>query len=173
MVAVVAGAGFWFLGPGKKAPAAQQTELPFTGLNHPQGIAVGADGTVYVADRESKRIVALAKGADTQKVLPFTDLAGPWGVAVDHANTVYVTDLDANKAWLAAVGWAADLVRWFQLLCLTGPLAGAEPKTLRWRLWHTPARVIRKSRRHVIRLLDGWPDTTEILAAYGRIAALG
>ena len=99
VVAVVAGAGFWFLGPGKKAPAAQQTELPFTGLNHPQGIAVGADGTVYVADRESKRIVALAKGADTQKVLPFTDLAGPWGVAVDHANTVYVTDLDANKVF--------------------------------------------------------------------------
>ncbi|NLA36335.1 MAG: IS1380 family transposase, partial [Actinobacteria bacterium] len=82
------------------------------------------------------------------------------------------TNLDANKAWLAAVGWAADLVRWFQLLCLTGPLAAAEPKTLRWRLWHTPARVIRKSRRHVIRLLDRWPDTTEILAAYQRIAAL-
>jgi hypothetical protein len=82
------------------------------------------------------------------------------------------TNLDANKAWLAAVGWAADLVRWFQLLCLTGPLAAAEPKTLRWRLWHTPARVIRKSRRHIIRLLNGWPDTTEILAAYGRITAL-
>lgn len=83
------------------------------------------------------------------------------------------TDLDANKAWLATVAMAADLVRWFQLLCVTGPLSFAEPKTLRWRLWHTPARVIRKSRRHVIRLLDGWPDTTDILAAYGRIAALG
>jgi hypothetical protein len=82
------------------------------------------------------------------------------------------TDLDANQAWLATVAMAADLVRWFQLLCLTGPLAAAEPKTLRWRLWHTPARVIRKARRHVIRLLDGWPDTTEILAAYQRIAAL-
>lgn len=83
------------------------------------------------------------------------------------------TDLDANRAWLATVAMAADLVRWFQLLCLTGPLAAAEPKTLRWRLWHTPARVIRHSRRHVIRLLDGWPDTNEILTAYGRIAALG
>jgi len=82
------------------------------------------------------------------------------------------TTSDANKAWLATVGWAADLVAWFQLLCLTGPLAGAEPKTLRWRLWHTPARVIRKSRRHVTRLLDGWPDTNTILTAYQRIAAL-
>src|SRR5690606_884792 len=78
------------------------------------------------------------------------------------------TDHDANKAWLATVAMAADLVAWFQLLCL----AAAEPKTLRWRLWHTPARVIRHSRRHVIRLIDGWPDTTEILAAYQRIAAL-
>jgi hypothetical protein len=82
------------------------------------------------------------------------------------------TDLDANRAWLATVAMAADLVAWFQLLCLTGPLAAAEPKTLRWRLWHTPARVIRHSRQHIIRLLDGWPDTNEILAIYRRIAAL-
>jgi hypothetical protein len=83
------------------------------------------------------------------------------------------TDLDANNAWLATVAMAAGLVRWFQLLCVTGSLAAAEPKTLRWRLWHTPARVIRHSRQHIIRLLDGWPDTNVILAAYKRIAALG
>ena len=41
-------------------------------------------------------------------------------------------DLDANRAWLAVVCFAGDLVRWFQLLCLNGPLARAEPKTLRW-----------------------------------------
>ena len=82
------------------------------------------------------------------------------------------TDLDANRAWLATVGFAADLVRWFQLLCVTGPLAVAEPKTLRWRLWHAPARVIRKGRGDVVRLLDGWPDTHTLLAAYHHIAAL-
>jgi Transposase DDE domain group 1 len=82
------------------------------------------------------------------------------------------TDLDANTSWLATVGWAADLVRWFQLLCLTGPLTAAEPKTLRWRLWHTPARVIRKGRGDIVRLLDGWPDTDTLLAAYHHIAAL-
>jgi hypothetical protein len=48
------------------------------------------------------------------------------------------TDLAANQAWMQTVAHAADLVRWFQLLCLTGPLAAAEPKTLRWRLWHAP-----------------------------------
>jgi hypothetical protein len=82
------------------------------------------------------------------------------------------TDLAANQAWMQTVSHAADLVRWFQLLCLTGPLAAAEPKTLRWRLWHAPARVVRKSRTDVIRLLDSWPDTNTLLRAYTRINAI-
>lgn len=81
-------------------------------------------------------------------------------------------DGDANRAWLAVVCFAADLVRWFQLLCVTGHLASAEPKTLRWRLWHAPARVVRHARRDIVRILDGWPDAQAIIAAYGRIAAL-
>jgi hypothetical protein len=82
------------------------------------------------------------------------------------------TSLDANRAWLAAVCFAGDLVRWFQLLCLTGQLARAEPKTLRWRLWHAPARLIRHARQDVVRILDGWPDAQAILAAHARITAL-
>jgi hypothetical protein len=82
------------------------------------------------------------------------------------------SDLDANRAWLAAVCFAADLVRWFQLLCLTGHLTRAEPKTLRWRLWHAPARLIRHARQDIVRILDGWPDAPAILAAHARIAAL-
>ena len=82
------------------------------------------------------------------------------------------TSLDANRAWLAAVCFAGDLVRWFQLLCLTGQLARAQPKTLRWRLWHAPARLIRRARQDVVRILDGWPDAQAILAAHARITAL-
>jgi hypothetical protein len=82
------------------------------------------------------------------------------------------TDLDANRAWLAVVCFAGDLVRWFQLLCLSGQLARAEPKTLRWRLWHAPARLIRHARRDIVRILDGWPDAPAIVAAHARIAAL-
>jgi hypothetical protein len=81
-------------------------------------------------------------------------------------------DLDANKAWMATVCFAADLVRWFQLLCLTDSLAAAEPKTLRWSLWHTPARIVRRARRYVVRLLDGWPTAEQLLDAYGRIALI-
>jgi hypothetical protein len=82
------------------------------------------------------------------------------------------TSLAANRAWLATVCFAADLVRWFQLLCVTGHLARAEPKTLRWRLWHAPARLIHHARRDVVRILDGWPDAAIILAAHAHIAAL-
>ena len=81
-------------------------------------------------------------------------------------------DLDANRAWLATVCFAADLVRWFQLLCLSGHLARAEPKTLRWRLWHAPARHLRHARQDIVRILDGWPDAPAIVAAHARIAAL-
>ncbi len=81
-------------------------------------------------------------------------------------------DLDANRAWMATVCFAADLVRWFQLLCLTGALGVAEPKALRWNLWHAPARIVRRARRDVVRILDGWPTTGELLGAYRRIALI-
>jgi hypothetical protein len=80
--------------------------------------------------------------------------------------------LEANQAWLSLVTMGSDLVRWFQLLCLDGYLAHAEPKTLRWRLLHTPARVIRKAGRDIVRILDDWPDAATLLAANRRIHAL-
>jgi len=82
------------------------------------------------------------------------------------------TSLQANRAWLAEVCMAADLVRWFQLLCVSGALADAEPKALRWRLWHAPARLVRSGRQRIVRILDGWPDAYELLRAYERIILL-
>ena len=42
------------------------------------------------------------------------------------------TSFEANANWMMAVTLSADLVRWFQLLCLDGPWVGARPKALRW-----------------------------------------
>jgi hypothetical protein len=81
-------------------------------------------------------------------------------------------DVDANRAWLAVACFADALVRWFQLLCLNGALAAAEPKTLRWGLWHAPARLVRHARRRIVRILDGWPTTEALLDAYRRIALI-
>ena len=81
-------------------------------------------------------------------------------------------DFAANQAWLAVVCFADALVRWFQLLCVTGPFAVAEPKTLRWQLWHTPARLVRHARQQIARILDGWPTADDLLDAYRRIALI-
>ena len=81
-------------------------------------------------------------------------------------------DLDANRARLAIVAFAADLVRWFQLEALDGPLANAEPNTLRWQLWHMPARVVRRARQQIVRLLDDWPTADALQRAYQRIALI-
>ena len=85
------------------------------------------------------------------------------------ANRFPFCDFDANSAWLAVVCMSDALVRWFQQLCLTGPLATAEPKTLRWAIWHTPARIIRRARQQIVRVLDDWPTTTVLLDAYRNI----
>jgi hypothetical protein len=82
------------------------------------------------------------------------------------------SDLDANRAWMQLVLTADSLVRWFQQLCCTGPNAKAEPKRLRWTMWHTPARIIRQAGREIVRIIDGWPTTNDLLDAYKRINAL-
>jgi hypothetical protein len=47
-----------------------------------------------------------------------------------------------NQAWCVAATIAADLLCWLRLLCLGPALADAEPKTLRYRLLHTAARIV-------------------------------
>ena len=46
-----------------------------------------------------------------------------------------------NQAWLQLAAIAADLIAWLQLLALDGDLAKAEPKLLRFRMLHVPARL--------------------------------
>ena len=70
------------------------------------------------------------------------------------------SDLEANRTWMATVMMAADLVRWFQLLCLDGTWAKAQPKALRWGLFHAPGRLVRTGRRHVVRILTAGPVPT-------------
>ena len=81
-------------------------------------------------------------------------------------------DLTANSAWLMVVALSADLVRWFQLLCLDGGLAKARPKALRWSFFHAPGRLVRTGRRHIVGVLDRWPSAEDIVGAHRRIALM-
>jgi hypothetical protein len=77
-----------------------------------------------------------------------------------------------NQVWLELVLTAQDLTGWAQALLLDGELAVAEPKALRYRLWHTAARVVRHARRRILRLQRSWPWAAELAAAFARLRAL-
>lgn len=81
-------------------------------------------------------------------------------------------DQQINTAWLTAVAIAADLIAWLRLFTLSGDLAKAEPKALRYRLLHVPARLTRSARRRHLRLPASWPWVTDLVAAFARIAAI-
>jgi hypothetical protein len=82
------------------------------------------------------------------------------------------SNLAANRSWLVLVALAADLVRWFQLLCLDGGLAKARPKALRWSFFHAPGRLVRTGRQLVVRVIDTWPTADGLVTAHERIAAI-
>ncbi len=78
---------------------------------------------------------------------------------------------EANATWMMTVTLAADLVRWFQLLC-DGTWRDARPKALRWGIFHAPGRLVHRARQTVVRIIDGWPTTDVLLDAYRRIALI-
>jgi DDE family transposase len=77
-----------------------------------------------------------------------------------------------NAAWLTVVMLAVDLITWAQRLLLDGDLAKAEPKTLRYRLLHTAARITRGQRRTRVRIQQSWPWAIDLAAAFARLHAL-
>ena len=81
-------------------------------------------------------------------------------------------DYGVNQAWLAAAMIAAILLAWFKLLALDGDLAKAEPKTLRYRVLHAAARLVRGGRRRRLKIQATWPWAAAITAAWQRIDAL-
>ena len=82
------------------------------------------------------------------------------------------TSIGINRAWCMAATIAIDLLAWLRLLCLDGPLAGAEPKTLRYRLLHTAARIVRGQRKRKIRIPETWPWAPQLGACFQAAFAL-
>jgi hypothetical protein len=77
-----------------------------------------------------------------------------------------------NEVWLQIVMLAHDLIVWTQALLLSGELANAEPKRLRYRLFHVAARLAFSGRRARLHLQTSWPWMTELLAAFQKLKAL-
>jgi len=81
-------------------------------------------------------------------------------------------DYQVNAAWLTAAMTGQILLAWLKLLTLDGDLARAEPKTLRYRLLHTAARLVRGGRKRRLKIQATWPWAEAITAAWQRIDAL-
>jgi len=77
-----------------------------------------------------------------------------------------------NEAWLIATSIAADLIAWLRLLALPEELRSCEPKALRYRFLHVPARLTHGARQRRLRFPTTWPWATDILAVFTAIRGL-
>jgi hypothetical protein len=74
-----------------------------------------------------------------------------------------------NTAWLQLVLVAHDLLAWTRLLVLDNDLAAAEPKRLRYCLFHTAGQIATTGRQRFCRLSSNWPWTRELVDAFARL----
>ena len=84
-------------------------------------------------------------------------------------------EFDINQTWLVLVTIAADLVAWTRLLALTGDaktLAACEPKALRYRFLHVPARLTHGGTPPTTADPESWPWAAAIVAVFANIAAI-
>jgi hypothetical protein len=85
-----------------------------------------------------------------------------------------------SKAWQVNCGWviaaniAADLTAWTRLLGCRGSedLKDADPDTLRYRIWHIPARLVHHARQRILKISPDWPWTQAFLTCWHQLRAL-
>jgi Transposase DDE domain group 1 len=79
-----------------------------------------------------------------------------------------------NKGWILAANLAAGLTAWARLLGLHDQpdLRDAEPGTLRYRIWHLPARLVRHARARNLKISPDWPWKDAFLTCWQRFCAL-
>jgi hypothetical protein len=79
-----------------------------------------------------------------------------------------------NRGWVLAANIAADINAWTRLLGLHDQpdLAHAEPETLRYRLWHLPAKLTTHARRRWLTISDTWPWAEAFALCWHRLSAL-
>jgi hypothetical protein len=79
-----------------------------------------------------------------------------------------------NQGWVIAANIAADLAAWTRLLGhYDDPdLRDADPDTLRYRIWHIPARLARHARQRTLAISPDWPWKEAFLTCWHRLCVL-
>jgi hypothetical protein len=81
-------------------------------------------------------------------------------------------EFQLNQVWLEIVMLAHDLLIWTQELVLDDQLTKAEPKRLRYQLFHVAGRLAFSGRRAKLHLQNTWPWAAELLAAFEKLKTL-
>jgi hypothetical protein len=76
-----------------------------------------------------------------------------------------------NEAWVATSLIAGALLAWSQMVCFEGALAKAEPKTMRNRVLHVAALLVRRGRGLILRLDKTWPWANDLSEAFAKLRA--
>jgi hypothetical protein len=79
-----------------------------------------------------------------------------------------------NCGWVIAANIAADLAAWARLLghCDDPGLRDADPGTLRYRVWHLPAKLAAHARQRTLAISPDWPWAKAFLTCWQRLCAL-
>jgi len=78
-------------------------------------------------------------------------------------------DVVRNMAWVQVSLVAGALLAWAELTCFDGELGKAEPKTLRYRVLHVAALLVRRGHRLILRLDETWPWSADLSRAFTRV----
>jgi Transposase DDE domain group 1 len=131
------------------------TNIPDTGIagvpgsHHPQ----------YIDVLHREHAIVETGGVRTAKAMGLRNLPKTWQV---------------NTGWVIAANIAADLTAWTRLLGLHDhqDLRDADPDTLRYRIWHIPARLARHARERILKISPDWPWKDAFLTCWHRLGAL-
>ena len=132
------------------------TNIPVTGI----GGVPGSHHPQYVDVVHREHAVVETGGVRTAKAMGLRNLPSKsWQV---------------NRGWVMTANIAADLTAWTRLLGLHGnpDLSEADPDTLRYRIWHIPARLARHARQRLVKISPDWPWKDAFLACWQRLCAL-
>jgi len=150
--------------------------------------------------RHLKKLTAFEKKTGWRYGITATNIRHMWGIAgsghsqfldVLHRSHASVEDRvrtnkamgldnlpsaswEVNRGWMLATNLAADLDAWVRLLALHDieGLADAEPDTMRFRLYHLPARLADHARRRWLRIDATWPWANAFTTCWQRLTAL-
>jgi hypothetical protein len=98
---------------------------------------------------------------------------GQWASAgTCGAERLPSADHARNGAWLQLAALAVSLLAWLPHIALDGDLATAQPKTLRYRIFSAPARLVAHARNRILKIPPGWAWSPDLATAWQRLHAL-